>query len=175
VALSAYRALAQVHPQVSDYALSIATSAQWNTLTFLTGLCHQMFATFRQMTRPEGSPWTSLETLSRMEGSCRDLAVLFCDCCRVVGIAARFVSGYECASAVAAHPYMHAWAEVYLPGAGWRGYDPSRGLVVADTHVAVAAAADPALASPVAGDFFGAADSRMETDLRMQIQQVSGA
>ncbi len=155
--------------------MSIATSAEWNTLTFLTGLCQQMFSTFQQMTRLEGPPWSSSETLLRMEGSCRDLAVLFCDCCRAVGIAARFVSGYECASAGSAHPYMHAWAEVYLPAAGWRGYDPSRGLVVADTHVAVAAAADPAMASPVAGAYFGGWESRMETSLHMELQQRSSS
>src|SRR5207244_8739777 len=69
--------------------------------------------------------WPSDRTLSLLEGSCRDLAVLFCDVCRVMGIATRFVSGYECASASSQDSYMHAWAEVYLPGIGWRGYDPS--------------------------------------------------
>jgi transglutaminase-like putative cysteine protease len=169
-ALAPYRNMGHVSEGVRSHARSVASSAQWNTLAFLSNLCRQTFGTFRQVTRPEGPPWTSLETLGRMEGSCRDLAILFCDCCRVMGIAARFVSGYECASATSAHPYMHAWAEVYLPGAGWRGYDPSRGLVVADTHVAVAAAADPMLAAPVAGAYFGGWESRMETTLRMQIQ-----
>lgn len=174
-ALAPYRNQGHIGEQVSDYARSIATGAQWNTLAFLTNLSQQMFTAFRQMTRPEGPPWASFETLSRLEGSCRDLACLFCDCCRSVGIAARFVSGYECASARSAQPYMHAWAEVYLPGAGWRGYDPSRSLVVADTHVTVAAAADPALASPVAGAYFGGWESRMETSLRMQLQLGAGA
>jgi transglutaminase-like putative cysteine protease len=104
-----------------------------------------------------------------MEGSCRDLAVLFCDVCRAMGIAARFVSGYECASAGRQDSYMHAWAEVYLPGAGWRGYDPSRGLAVSNTHVAVAAGFDYDLASPIAGAYFGGSGSRMETSLRMSI------
>ena len=173
-ALAPYRNHGHVRAQVSDYAKSIASGAHWNTLAFLTNLCHQIFAAFRQVMRPEGPPWTSSETLSRMEGSCRDLAVLFGDCCRAVGIAARFVSGYECASAGCTHPYMHAWAEVYLPNVGWRGCDPSRGVVVADTHVAVAAALDPTLASPVAGAYFGGRESRMETSLRMQLQPGLG-
>jgi transglutaminase-like putative cysteine protease len=82
-----------------------------------------------------------------MEGSCRDLAVLFCDVCGVMGIAARFVSGYECSSAGRSDSYMHAWTEVYLPGIGWRGYDPSRGIAVTNEHVAVAAAFDYDLAN----------------------------
>jgi transglutaminase-like putative cysteine protease len=175
VALSPYRNQGHVTPQVIDYATAAATSAQWNTLAFLTGLCHQIFQTFQQLTRPEGQPWTSHETLMRLEGSCRDLAVLYCDCCRVMGIAARFVSGYECASVGCAVPYMHAWTEVYLPAAGWRGYDPSRGVMVADNHVAVAAAVDPFLASPVTGTFTGGSQSQMEATLRMQRQQRLGA
>ena len=168
-ALAPYRSQAQIGEEVAKFAISVAANSQWNTLSFLTGLCRQIFLTFVQMTRPEGPPWTSAETLHRLQGSCRDLAVLFCDCCRVMGIAARFVSGYECASAGRDDSYMHAWAEVYLPAAGWRGYDPSRGIVVADTHVAVAAAVDPALASPVTGAYFGSG-SRMDTALRLQVQ-----
>lgn len=168
-ALTPYRQQEHIREDVRQYAKSVATNSQWNTLFFLTNLCQQIFGSFRQLTRIEGPAWASSETLQRGEGSCRDLAVLFCDCCRVVGIAARFVSGYECASAGRTDSYMHAWAEVYLLSAGWRGYDPSRGIVVADTHVAVAAAFDPALASPVTGAYFGGGESRMDASLRMWI------
>jgi transglutaminase-like putative cysteine protease len=93
--------------------------------------------------------------------------VLFCDVCRTMGVAARFVSGYECASASGKDPYMHAWAEVYLAGVGWRGYDSARGLAVSNRHVAVAAAFDSDLASPVGGWYSG--ESGMETSVRMQV------
>jgi transglutaminase-like putative cysteine protease len=90
-----------------------------------------------------------------------------------MGIAARFVSGYEYAAAERPDTYMHAWAEVYFPGAGWRGYDPSRGLAVTNTHVAVAAGFDHNLASPVAGLFCGGRGARMETSLHMHLERDS--
>ena len=175
-ALTSYRKDAHVAESVKEYAKRIAAGAQWNTLSFLTALSLGIFQTCRQVTRPYGPPWTSDRTLSSQEGSCRDLAVLFCDACRVMGIAARFVSGYECASAGSAlngvenqDAYMHAWAEVYLPGIGWRGYDPARGLAVSNQHIAVAAGFDHDLASPVAGWYSGGSESRMEASLSLQV------
>jgi transglutaminase-like putative cysteine protease len=171
-ALAPYRNDAQVAESVKQYAKSIAFSVQWNTLAFLSALSLQIFQTCRQVTRPYGPPWPSSQTLSAQEGSCRDLAVLFCDACRVMGIAARFVSGYECASASSSSTqdsYMHAWAEVYLPGIGWRGYDPARGLAVSNQHIAVAAGFDHDLASPVAGWYAGGSGSQMEASLSLQV------
>jgi transglutaminase-like putative cysteine protease len=168
-ALAPYRNDAQVAESVKQYAKSIAVAAQWNALSFLVALSRQIFQGCRQATRHSGAPWASHQTLTMMEGSCRDLAVLFCDCCRAMGIAARFVSGYECASAGRQDSYMHAWAEVYLPGIGWRGYDPSRGLVVSDAHVAVAAGFDHDLASPIAGWYSGGSGSQMEASVCLQV------
>ena len=168
-ALTSYRNDVNVAEAVKQYAKSAAANAQWNALPFLTALSSQIFQTFRQVNRPWGSPWPSDRTLNSLEGSCRDLAMLFCDVCRVTGIAARFVSGYERASASGQDSYMHAWAEVYLPGIGWRGYDPSRGLAVTTGHVAVAAGFDPDLASPVAGWYSGGSQSEMKALLQMQV------
>ena len=89
-----------------------------------------------------------------------------------MGIAARFVSGYECASASVEDSYMHAWAEVYLPGIGWRGYDPSRGLAVSNGHIAVAAGFDPDLASPISGWYSAGAQSQMEASLSLQVDDA---
>jgi transglutaminase-like putative cysteine protease len=172
-ALTPYRQDAHVAESVKQYAKSVAANAQWNAQSFLTALSRQIYQTFRQTVRLDGLPWPSDRTLGRMEGSCRDLAVLFCDVCRVMGIAARFVSGYECASADRQDSYMHAWAEVYLPVIGWRGYDPARGLAVSNTHVAVAAGFDPDLASPVAGSYSGVSESIMEASLRLHVDDAS--
>ena len=172
-ALASYRQNTHVADSVKQYAKAAAAAAQWNTLSFLSSLSLQIYRTVRQVIRPYGAPWTSARTLSAMQGSCRDSAVLFCDVCRAMGIAARFVSGYECSSANRQDSYMHAWAEVYLPGIGWRGYDPARGIAVSNRHVAVAAGFDYDLASPVAGWYSGGAQSQMEASLEMQLDDAA--
>jgi len=172
-ALVSYRDFTHVADSVQQYART-AAGEQRNALSFLSGLSAQIHQTCRQVIRPQGAPWQSAQTLSQMEGSCRDLAVLFCDICRVVGIAARFVSGYECSSAGLPVSWMHAWAEVYLPGVGWRGYDPSRGIAVTNGHVAVAAAFDYDLASPIAGLYTGGSSSHMDARIRMVVDPGAG-
>lgn len=168
-ALWAYRNNTSISRAVKQYAEATAASAQWNSLTFLAALNRRIFQTCRSLVRPDGPAWSSDMTLQGLEGSCRDLAVLFCDSCRIVGLAARFVSGYECVPSSGSDAYMHAWAEVYLPGIGWRGYDPSRGLAVSNGHIAVAAGFDPELAAPVAGWYSGGAKSQIEASLTLEV------
>jgi len=96
--------------------------------------------------------------------------VLFIAICRIQGIAARFVSGYQAhAETPRERRYLHAWAEVYISGGGWRGYDPSHGSAVTNAHVAVAASCLPAGAMPVDGSYFGKgvrAGMEFELDVR---------
>jgi len=153
---------------VREFAESISMESGRQTMPFVKALAKLLFDEWRQVVRPEGAPLSAADTLRTREGSCRDLTVLFCACCRTVGLPARFVSGYERESAFGDHAYMHAWAEVYIPGGGWRGFDPSRGLAVGTSHVAVAAAADPAMAAPTSGTYRGAARSGMEFQIQMQ-------
>lgn len=166
--LVSYRDDSSVDDEVRQFATEVGQEANWNLIAFLTLLNRRIFERSSHISRLEGAAWSSAQTFGGGAGSCRDLAVLFCDACRVMGIAARFVSGYECASAGVPDATMHAWAEVFVPAAGWRGYDPSRGLAVADGHVAVAAAFDAALAAPISGLYSGACTSRMETRLEMR-------
>ena len=111
-------------------------------------------------------------TFREQKGSCRDFAVLFIACCRLQGIAARFVSGYIPAEA-GDRQHMHAWAEVYLPGMGWQGYDPTTGGGVGERHIAVAAAADASDAGPVRGFFSGLADSEMSVELTVEMAYIT--
>ena len=163
-----------VDAESAEFAHGIASEADAQTMPFLSLLSERLFGNWRQVVRKEGPPLPPAETLRTREGSCRDLAVLFAACCREVGIPARFVSGYERESANLDHAYMHAWVEVYLPGGGWRGYDPARGLAVATSHVAVAAAVDPALAAPITGSYRGTARSEMTVSILMDVGQDSG-
>ena len=110
---------------------------------------------FKLVVRPDGDPYPPMVTLGKSEAACRDIVVLAMALCRRAGIATRFVSGYSVPDRDASEHHMHAWMEVYLPGAGWRGYDPTSGLAVADRHIAVAKAADPADAAPVTGTVRG--------------------
>lgn len=120
-----------------------------------------------------GAARSPAETLRRGEGVCRDLAVPFLACCRELGIAARFVSGYQEGSAHGGdgRRYLHAWAEAYLPGAGWHGFDPTHGTAVGDDRVAIASAASPAGVAPIEGSyrFAGAPPSRrLDTELTIR-------
>jgi transglutaminase-like putative cysteine protease len=96
------------------------------------------------------------ETLARRSGSCRDYAALFIEACRLLGLASRFVSGYLHAPATEkGNAATHAWAEVYLPGPGWKGFDPTSGELTGTRHIAVAVARHPETVPPVAGTFTG--------------------
>jgi transglutaminase-like putative cysteine protease len=157
-------------PEVRSFAQSLAEESGWQTIPFLAALNQRLFAATRQVIRETGAPHAAETTLRHREGSCRDLAVLFCAACRALGLAARFVSGYERDASLQENGDLHAWAEVYLEGAGWRGYDPSRALAVAASHVAVAASSDPLLAAPVTGTYRGSATAKMEFSISMQVE-----
>ncbi len=103
------------------------------------------------------------ETLSCGTGSCRDFAWLFIQSVRCLGLAARFVSGYlQVMPTPIDNGATHAWAEVYLPGAGWKGFDPTLGSIAGSDHIAVAVARSPESVPPVSGSFTGVADSTID-------------
>ena len=124
----------------------------------------------RPLTRHETGLWAPDTVLERREGACRDLAVCALAACRSVGIPARFVSGYQEGDPEREDGDLHAWIEAWLPGGGWRGYDPTHGLAVADRHVALAAAPHPTDAAPLVGSFRGdGAVASLEHEVRLQM------
>jgi transglutaminase-like putative cysteine protease len=150
--------------QVPEFAAGIAREAGPGTLAFLEALSLKMHGSLRDVSRLTGAPLDPEITLSQGKGSCRDFAVLFVACCRLQGLAARFVSGYLPAAA-GERQHMHAWAEVLLPGAGWFPYDPTRGVIAGEEHIPVAAAAEPYDAAPLTGAYVGTGGSEMSVEM----------
>ncbi|MGB5324037.1 MAG: transglutaminase family protein [Pseudomonadales bacterium] len=102
------------------------------------------------------------KTLKQGTGSCRDFAQLLIAAARHLGLAARFVTGYLHAPLLDAAGATHAWAEIYLPGAGWKGFDPTIGRIVGRDHIPVAVARLPGSVPPVAGTFTGNANAQLD-------------
>ena len=113
--------------------------------------------------REEPGVQSARRTLSCGTGSCRDFAWLFMEAAKCLGLASRFVSGYLHAPLMGDEiGATHAWAEVYLPGAGWKGFDPTIGKIVGSDHIAVAVARLPESIPPVAGSYAGASNSSLD-------------
>ncbi|GBR04993.1 transglutaminase family protein [Asaia siamensis] len=127
------------------------------SLTQLTALARRIATRLHYMRRMEPGVWAPGETLAREAGSCRDSAWLLIALARHLGYAARFVSGYLIEpSALQADPDrlvcdLHAWAEIWVPGQGWVGFDTTSGLVAAQNHIPLAASDTPETAAPVSG------------------------
>jgi transglutaminase-like putative cysteine protease len=173
LSLSPFLAREPVDPEVATWAAELAVGVEGATAPFLMALADAIHHGFHHVGRPDGDPLEPAETLAGRSGACRDTAMLYVAACRSQGLAARFVSGYSMH-----HPpevteqELHAWAEVYLPGAGWRAYDPSLGLAVADGHVVLATAPDHRLAAPLSGSYRGTGVGS-SMDYRVALQAVS--
>lgn len=129
-----------------------------DTFALLSQLNCAIANTFSYRIREEEGVQSPAETLRLNSGSCRDFAALFIEACRCMGLASRFVSGYlHMPDNEAGNASTHAWAEVYLPGPGWKGFDPTSGLVTGNQHIPVAVARHPEAVPPVSGSFVGPA------------------
>ncbi|MGB3295386.1 MAG: transglutaminase family protein [Phormidesmis sp.] len=164
-----------ITPEVIAIAHTLMAEVDNNTSYFLTRLTQLIPEKCVYQQRLEGMPQAAAVTLNKHSGTCRDFTVLFMAVCRAVGLAARFVSGYQEGDLEQNAHDLHAWAEVYVPGGGWRGFDPTLGLAVSDRHVVIAAAADPKQAAPVTGTL--QPGQRVETTLEsdIHIEAVSEA
>jgi transglutaminase-like putative cysteine protease len=155
--------------RVVELAERIARQSEHEPVEYLCRLASEICRDHEKTVRQAGPPWSPEVTLSQGKGSCRDLALVFIEASRTMGIPARFVSGYAVSHEPAVDQHLHAWGEAYLPGAGWRGFDPMSGLVVSDQHVAVAASRTPAGAAPTAGHFrSNSAASTLEVEVQVQ-------
>jgi len=137
------------------------TSRPMRTLDLLTNMNAALKPVIVYAERHESGTQSPAETLEKKAGACRDFAMVFIEAARYLGFGARFVSGYlydpaldrgDATQAVAA---THAWAEVYLPGAGWIEYDPTDVLIAGENLIRVAVTRDPSQAIPISGSYTG--------------------
>lgn len=155
-------------PRVADWLGNFWRPGQAVETYALLERINRAIAKFAYVWREQPGVQTPAQTLAEGGGSCRDTATLFIEACRHLGLAARFVSGYlyspfEAQGAGA----THAWADVYLPGAGWKGFDTTSGLLTGNQHIAVAVSQRPESIPPVAGSFF--ADRLLSPTMRVAV------
>jgi uncharacterized protein (DUF2126 family)/transglutaminase-like putative cysteine protease len=160
--LSPYLKREPLTPLFESYLGKVPRSKS-RSVNFLVGLNRQLARDIKYLIRLEPGVQTPEQTLARASGSCRDSGWLLVQLLRHLGLAARFVSGYLIQLTADVKSLdgpsgpekdftdLHAWAEVYLPGAGWIGLDPTSGLFAGEGHLPLACTPEPGSASPVTG------------------------
>jgi transglutaminase-like putative cysteine protease len=138
-----------------DVAQEALMGSDGTSLNFLQQLIEIIQDRVKYTQRHVGPAWPAGRTLKERVGSCRDLAMLMIECCRSIGLPARFVSGYHLVEPKPECYDLHAWTEVYLQGAGWRGFDASGKGAVDDRYIPISTSSKSDLTAAVSGSFSG--------------------
>jgi len=160
--------------RLRNWARAFVRDSTTDTLSLLKDLSVGVAEAIRYQSRDDMGTQSPTETLARGWGSCRDLAVLFIEAVRSLGFGARIVSGYlhnpdPGIVGISGAGSTHAWAEVYVPGAGWITFDPTNRGVGGSNLIPVAVARDIRQAIPIAGSFNGMTDAFQEMSVQVRI------
>jgi transglutaminase-like putative cysteine protease len=160
-----------------DVAQEALMGSDGSSLNFLQQLIEIIQDRVKYTQRHVGPAWPAGRTLKERVGSCRDLAMLMIECCRSIGLPARFVSGYHLVEPKPERYDLHAWTEVYLQGAGWRGFDASGKGAVDDRYIPVATSSKSDLTAAVSGSFSGppGVESSLEWAIEAEILDAVSA
>ena len=182
--LSIYRRPETPGPLLTEFLKSVPVT-ETGTVDFLVALNSRLSNEIGYVIRLEPGVQTPEETLTVRKGSCRDTSWLLVQVLRNLGFAARFVSGYLIqlkpdlvsldGPAGTDHDFtdLHAWCEVYLPGAGWIGLDPTSGLLTGESHIPLAATPHYSNAAPIAGGFSSQGTPQVDFDFHMEVKRVA--
>ena len=162
---------------ILDWARAFVAGATTDTLSLLKDINAGVRNSASYRVRDEAGTQTPLQTLSLASGSCRDLSSLFIDAVRALGFGARAVSGYlyDANAALDEDGSTHAWAEVYLPTAGWIAFDPTHGRVGGANLVPVAVGRCNAQIMPVTGGYVGANGDFVGMDVQAHVVRLEQA
>jgi uncharacterized protein (DUF2126 family) len=178
--LTPYLAKTELTPRFKAFVESISLEPL-RTIDFMVGINQRLQREISYLIRMEPGVQTPEVTLTNGSGSCRDTGWLMVQTLRHLGLAARFVSGYLIqlkpdvksldgpSGAEVDFTDLHAWCEVYLPGAGWIGFDPTSGLLAGEGHIPVACTPEPSTAAPVSG---GVDESEVEFGHAMSVTRI---
>lgn len=154
---------------LKEYGDALLSSVNGNTLAFLSELTRRIHEDLVLEIREIGEPYQPEQTFELKKGSCRDFAWMQIQLLRHLGMAARFVSGYFYVEVDNPKYELHGWTEVFLPGAGWIGYDPSNGIRTSNMYFPVSSSANYLNTMPVSGSVRGNAISILETSLKIKL------
>ena len=139
-----------------------------DTFDLLHKLNSHIFESLKYTRREDPGVQRPAETIRLGSGSCRDYAVLMMEAARHWGFGAQFVTGYV-QMGEGQHGATHAWTEIYIPGAGWQGFDPTNNKPAGDEHISVGVAPSPEDASPLSGFWDGPADAFESMEVSVQV------
>lgn len=156
-----------ISESISVYIKEILKKSNNQSINALIQLTQEIHKDFKLKSRETGKPHHPDFTFKQKEGSCRDLAWMQIQMLRQLGVASRFVSGYNYVDAEKPEFELHAWVEVFMPGAGWIGLDPAHGIVTNEYHIPVASSAFYHNTMPVSGSIRGKHKSTLKNELKI--------